>query len=74
MAAEVVADPNVPGLYTATEKVIRQVRAGSWKFALLKDGSVFATEWRGSPEAECMVSHALFSPADVKALAGIFPS
>lgn len=67
-----IADENVPGLYVPAEKVVDEYRTGSWKFQRLADGCVFASEWRGAEDAECMVSHALFSADDARVLAALF--
>lgn len=69
--AKVIADENVPGLCAADEPVVAEVRIGSWKFQKLADGCVFASEWRGAPDNEVMVSHLLLSPADVQVLSGL---
>jgi hypothetical protein len=71
MADALIADPDVPGLVRPSAKVVRDVRIGTWRFQMLKDGTMFMSHWAGA-DNERMVSHELFSAEDAAKIAGVF--
>lgn len=69
--ADVISSEVIPGLYAVSEEVVAEIRIGSWKFQKLADGSVFASDWRGSEVDERMVGYFLLSPSESTQLVGL---